>query len=127
MIIANGTIEVKLKTAGGIDPATGYPVASTGPVTQQVSGGTQQPAATPPAWGTPIPCQWSAVTKDNLGRTVSGNFTLASYSVLIEQDGTPFTAEQVRLKDTGGNAVGEFSVISAEPLDAVCETRILIR
>ena len=128
MIIANGTIEVKLKNAGGIDPVTGYPVASTGPVTQQASAGeTRQTETTPPVWGTPIPCQWSAVTKDNLGRTVSGNFTLASYSVLIEQDGTPFTAEQVRLKDTGGNAVGEFSVISAEPLDAVCETRILIR
>ena len=29
MIIPNGTIQVKRKTAGGIDPATGYPVAST--------------------------------------------------------------------------------------------------
>jgi len=124
MIIANGTIEAKVKTAGGIDPVTGFPVPSTGLASQQA----QEGAANPPAWGDPIPCQWHEVTHDNLGRTVSGNFILASYSVLIEQGASPFTAEQVRLKDAAGNTVSDrLSVISSEPLDAVCETRILLK
>jgi hypothetical protein len=57
MIIANGTIEAKTKPAGGVDPATGYPLPNTGE-----------------GWGEPVPCQWRAVSSDNLGRTVSGNF-----------------------------------------------------
>ena len=110
MIIANGTIEAKVKTPGGIDIATGYPKANT-----------------ETGWATPVPCQWHAVTRDNLGRTVSGNFTLASYSVLIEQPRTPFTAEQVRLKGPGGSVIGEFSVINTEELDAVRQTRIMLK
>ena len=112
MIISNGTIEAKIKTAGSVDPSTGFPVA-----------------ATEPSWGTPIPCQWQAVTRDNLGRTQAGNFILASYTVLIEQPGTePFTAEQVRLTDSRGNVLGDrLSVINTEELDAVCQTRITLK
>lgn len=111
MIIANGTIEAKTKTAGGINPATGFPAANTGE-----------------GWGTPVPCQWSAVTHDNLGRTAAGNFILASYSVLIEQGAEKFEDVQVRLKDADGNTVSDrLSVISSEPLDAVCERRILLK
>ena len=107
MIIANGTIEVKRKTAGGIDPETGFPIAPS-----QVS------------WDEPIDCQYSANKYDNLGRSNGEHFTVASYSVLIEE--RPFTAEQVRLKDRDGKVLGEFSVIQIEPLEAVCELRILI-
>lgn len=107
MIIANGTIELKQKTGGGIDPETGYPVRSS-----SVS------------WGDPIPCQYSANKYSNLGRVNGEHFTKAEYSVLIEEQ--PFNAEQLRLKNRAGEVIGEFSVIQVEPLEAVCELRILI-
>ena len=107
MIIQNGIIEVKRKTGGGIDPETGYP---------QKSGSV--------AWGDPIPCQYSANKRNNLGRVNGEHYTVAQYEILIEQQ--PFTSEQIRLKDLAGNVVGEFSVIQVEPLDAVCELRILV-
>ncbi len=107
MIIQNGTIEVKRKTGGGIDPETGYP---------------QKPETV--VWGDPIPCQYSANKYNQLGRVNGEHFTTAQYSVLIEEQ--QFTAEQVRLKDRAGNVVGEFSVISVEPLEAVSELRIMV-
>ena len=108
MIIENGTIELKQKTSGdGIDPTTGYP---------------QKPASV--GWGTPIPCQYMANKYNNLGRVNGEHFKTAEYSVLIDEQ--PFDAEQLRLKDCKGNVVGEFSIIQVEPLEAVCEIRILI-
>lgn len=107
MIIANGTIEIKNKVVGGINPETGFPNAPS-----QVS------------WSNPIECQYSANNHNNLGKANGEHFTVASYSVLIEEQ--PFSAEQVRLTDRTGVVLGEFSVISVEPLDAVCELRILI-
>lgn len=107
MIIANGTIELKRKTAGGIDPETGYPVK-----------------ATFVTWGDPIPCQYTANKYDNLGRVNGEHFKVAVYSVLIEEQ--PVDTEQLRLKDREGNVVGEFSIIQVEPLEAVCETKILV-
>lgn len=107
MIIQNGTIEIKQKAGGGINPDTGY---------------SQKPGFV--AWGCPIPCQYSANKRNNLGRVNSEHFTVAQYEILIEQQ--PFAAEQVRLKDLAGKSVGEFSVIQVEPLDAVCELRILV-
>ena len=106
MIIANGTIELKQKTGGGIDPETGYPV---------------KPSVT---WGDPIPCQYTANKYDNLGRANGEHFKVAEYSVLIEEQ--PVDTEQLRLKDRAGNVVGEFSIIQVEPLEAVCETKILV-
>jgi hypothetical protein len=107
MIIANGTIELKRKTAGGIDPETGYPVK-----------------ASSVTWGDPIPCQYTANKYDNLGRVNGEHFKVAEYSVLIEEQ--PLDTEQLRLKDRDGNVVGEFSIIQVEPLEAVCETKILV-
>ena len=108
MIIDHGTIELKQMTSGGgIVPSPGYP---------------QKPASVD--WGTPIPCQYMANKYNNLGRVNGEHFKTAEYSVLIEEQ--PFDAEQLRLKDRKGNVVGEFSIIQVEPLEAVCEIRILI-
>lgn len=107
MIIQNGTIEVKRKTGGGIDPETGYP---------------QKPGVV--GWGCPIPCQYSANKRNNLGRVNGEHFIVAQYEILIEQQ--PFAAEQVRLIDRAGCIIGEFSVMQVEPLDAVCELRIWV-
>ena len=108
MIIENGTIEVKGKSAGGIDADTGFPIPSNN-VT----------------WGEPIPCQWLANKYNNLGKSEGGNFTVAHYSILIESE-QEFTAEQIRLKDNYGNVLGEFSVIEVEQLQAMCQLRITV-
>nr|DAM65276.1 MAG TPA: hypothetical protein [Caudoviricetes sp.] len=110
MIIENGTIELKQKTTsgGGIDPNTGYPI---------------KPSSV--GWSAPIPCQYFANKYNNIGRVSGEHFKVAQYTVLIEAQ--PLGgAEQLRLKDRAGHTVGEFSIIQAEPLDAVCEIRILI-
>ena len=64
-------------------------------------------------------------TKYNQLSIIKGeHVTLASYEILIEAQ--PVTSEQLRLRDLSGNEVGTFSVIQAEPLEAVCEVRILV-
>ena len=108
MIIKNGTIEVKSKSAGGIDPETGFPIPS-----DRVT------------WGEPIPCQWLANKYNNLGKSEGGNFTVAHYSILIESE-QEFKSEQIRLRDNYGNVLGEFSVIEVEPLQAMCQIRITV-
>lgn len=106
MIIQNGTIEIKTKSGGGINPDTGFP---------------NKPESD---WSDPIPCQYSANKYNKLGRVNGEHFTVASYVVLIEEQ--PFDAGQVRLKTRSGKVLGEFSIMEVEPLDAVCELRILI-
>ena len=105
MIIANGTIEVKGKTGGGLNKK-GYP---------------QKSEAT---WGEPIPCQYIPNKHNKLGVVNGEHFTVAQYTVLIEEQ--EFNAEQIRLKDRTGKDLGEFSIMSVEPLEAVCEIRLLI-
>lgn len=108
MIIPNGTIEIKQKTCGGIDPETGYPRRSSDVV-----------------WGEPIPCQTLTNKYNSLALSKEGNPIIsASYAVLIDEH--PFEGEQVRLKDRQGKVIGEFSIIQIEPLEAVCEIRIWI-
>ena len=110
MIIQNGTIQAKVKFgSGGIDSSTGFPVK-------------RKEAA----YEAPIPCQYSANQNNQLGRVNGEHFTIAHYSILIEQPAQPFTAEQVRLCDMNGRILGEYSVMSIEPLDAVCELRITV-
>ena len=108
MIIPNGTIEVKRKTGGGIDPETGYAIRSSNVV-----------------WSDPIPCQAQANRYNALSFSKQGDpITLASYSVLLDEQ--PFEGEQLRLTDIQGKIIGEFSIIQIEPLEAVCEIRIWI-
>ena len=107
MIIQNGTIEVKAKTGGGIDSTTGHP---------------KKPTSS--SWGTPIACQYIPNSRDNLAVSTGQHYTKVSYTILIEEQ--TFAGEQIRLKDMNGNSLGEFSILSVEPLEAVCEIRLLI-
>jgi len=109
MIIQNGFISIKHKTAGGIDMETGYPIASTDV-----------------EWGDPVPCQYVNNSNNLLGRYDGEHFTVASYVIYIEQAEEPFAAEQIRLTDMDGNLVRDYSVMEIEPLDAVCEVRLLV-
>lgn len=106
MIIANGTIEPKQKSGGGIDPVSGHAIpASVG-------------------WGQPIDCQYSFSRFDWQAQKRGEPITQRSYSMLIEEQ--IFTAEQIRLRDRSGNIIGDFSVRSIEPLEAVCQLRIIV-
>lgn len=108
MIIENGTIEFKEKSAGGIDPETGYPQKSTS------------------AWGEPTPCQFTPINRNLLARHIGEPITQATYTVLVEEQPLP-DAEQLRLKDRTGKSLGEFSLIAPpEALEAVGEIKILI-
>ena len=106
MIIPNGHLAVKRKTASGIDPETGHPVRSSG---EYVGA---------------IPCQYAAVHYNALGTTHGEHFTPSAYTVLIDEQ--PFDGEQVRLTDRNGRRIGDFSVQRIEPLEAVCQIRLWI-
>lgn len=107
MIIQNGTIEFKAKTAGGIDPETGYPTAATA------------------GWSEPIPCQWLPKSSNLLARILGERFEQAAYEVLLEEQPLP-DSEQVRLTDANGESIGEFSLRSRpERLEAVGLIRLM--
>jgi hypothetical protein len=107
MIIPNGYIETKVKTGGGIDD-DGYPV---------------EPEAD---WGDPIPCQYTINNYSNKGKANGEAFTIASYSILVEQMPQSYDSEQIRLTSNSGKELGEFSVIDVEQLEAVSQIRITV-
>ncbi len=106
MIIANGSIETKIKTGGGINPETDYPT---------------NPSI---GWSNPISCQYQANNNSLKGRTNGEAFTIASYEILIDEQ--PYEAERLRLRDESGKELWEFSVLDIKPLSAVCHIRILV-
>lgn len=107
MIIQNGTIKFKTKSATGIDLETGYP---------------KKPTAD--SWGSLIPCQYAKNKYNNLGMVQGEHFNVAQYSILIEEQGVP--SEQIMLSDMSGNEIGKFSIMNHELLEAVCEIKILV-
>lgn len=109
MIIPNGTIEFITNVPGGLD-ANGYP---------------QKAAKT---YGPVVPCQYIANTRNTLGKSNGEAFIKASYQILIEwlDFKSEGKTELVRLKSRSGNEIGEYPVLNIEPLDAVCQVRILV-
>lgn len=108
MIIENGTIEVQRSNGGGIDATTGFPTAASA------------------SWGIPIPCQFSPVKVNRLAQSQGEPVIEKSFTILIEEQPQEFAAERVRLKTDTGRVVGEFSIISAEPLEAVGQVKITV-
>lgn len=106
MIIENGTIEVQRSNGGGIDATTGFPTAASA------------------SWGIPIPCQFVPIKYNALALRQNEPITERGYSILIDEQ--PFYADRVRLKDRCGRIVGEFSVVSIEPLEAVGQVKITV-
>ena len=50
--------------------------------------------------------------------------TQKSFSILIEEQ--EFQAEQIRLTDRSGKVIGDFPIKQIEPLEAVCQLRIIV-
>lgn len=110
MIIANGYIRFKLKTTPDvvIDPETGYP----------------KKQETLSAWGEPIECQYTANRYNALGRVLGEPRTERSYEILIEYQAVQ--SEQLQLQTLDGDIMGEFSIISSTPLEAVGQLKLLV-
>lgn len=105
MIIENGTLQVIARTGGG-----------------SVNG---NPVKVSESEGTPIPCNLKTITHDHKGQAVDGEFTQASYEVLIDSASCPqFTAERVVLTDNRSRRIGEFRVQDIQHLDCVNAIKI---
>lgn len=138
MIIRNGTLEVKRKTAGGIDATTGYAVASS-----------------EETWSGPMDCQYSATSFNQLARANGEHYTQAQYSILVEEhvfaeyvlggedetlivtadgslvsiqtaEGSDDVPVQVRLRGWKGELLGDFSIKQVIPLQAVCQVQLIV-
>jgi hypothetical protein len=109
MIITNGAILGKMKTGGGIDPKTKYPV---------------QPSE---IWDLPIPCQYKTSNSSSQqyfkGSTNDNHFIDASYTILIEEQ--PFEYEQIQIV-SGKKKIGEFSITKIEQLPHVGLIKITV-
>ena len=109
MIIPNGTIQFKWKTPGGIDPETGYPT---------------RPTDT--GWSKPIPCQDVPASANLLAKSNGERITKKNFTVLIDEQPLP-QSEQVRLTDSSGKSLGDYSLIAPpEPLEAVDQIKLAI-
>lgn len=86
MIIANGTIETKIKTGGGIDPDTDYPIA---------------PSV---SWATLSSANTEQINTATKARQTAKHLTIASYEILIDEQ--PYNAEMLRLRDISGKILG---------------------
>lgn len=107
MIIDNGYIRFIHSSGGGLDAATGHPIAAT------------------ERYGKQIPCQYYH-NSVNLQAKVNGeSVTRKGTTILIEETVEPHS-ERIQLCDRSGGEVGTFSVISIEPLEAVGQERITV-
>lgn len=102
----NGTLKYQTLTENGQVNEYGEPVAA------QVS------------WSDPVPCSIKTNSDTRKGRYEDGEFRMASFTVLIEyREG--FAAERVKLERLGED-LGEFQVISVEPLTTVGRIQIMV-
>lgn len=108
MIIQNGYIESVTPVGGGLDPETGHPVPSS------------------KEYGVLIPCQFYASRMNLQAKSNGEAVTTASWVILIESLWDFRDVRTVRIQDMDGRIIGEFPVISKEPLDAVCQLRITV-
>ena len=68
--------------------------------------------------GDRIPANIKTVTHNRRGKTIDGQWTVASYVVLIDIDAvSEFTARKVVLTDNRGKLIGEFDVQDCQHLD----------
>lgn len=76
-----------------------------------------------PSWSDDIPCSIKTNTDTRKGHYEDGEFRQASYTILIEF--AEFNAKRVKLSRLG-EELGEFRVLSVEPLSTVGRVQILV-
>lgn len=83
-----------------------------------------EPVAAQVSWSDPLPCSIKTNSDTRKGKYEDGEFRHASFTVLIEyREG--FAAERVKLERLGED-LGEFQVISVEPLTTVGRIQIIV-
>lgn len=109
MIIANGYIRYILTdTEGGIDKTTGYAKSSTTSLSSYV------------------PVQFNPLRFNYLSKENGEPVTKQGYAVFVEYASGAVQSERLHLYRADMTEVGEFSVISITPLDAVCQYKLTI-
>lgn len=102
---ANGTLEYRIAIEDGLNEY-GEPIDST------------------IVWSNPIKCSISVIRDTSNGKYEDGKFRQSSYNVLIEGV-KEVNFSTIRLTRRGEN-LGEFEVLSVEPLTSVGRTRIVV-
>lgn len=106
IVKTNGSVAFKIKSGGGINPITGFPTAAT------------------VSWRTAADCHY-VKNNENLQEKEQGEpIVQVNYTIYIAGNTTP--SEQLRLYDSGGNLLGEFSVISTEYIETKGVTQITV-
>lgn len=83
-----------------------------------------EPIAAQTAWGDPIPCSVRTSSDTRKGKYEDGEYRHSSFIVLIEwRDG--FSADRIRLERLGED-LGEYGVLSVEPLSTVGRIQIMV-
>lgn len=109
MIIQNGYIEYVAVNGGGLDSETGHPLAST------------------KEYGELTPCQFVPASRNLLAKSNGEPVTSESWNIYVEALCRHYEAgERLRLTDLCGKEIGEYSVIRAIPLVAVCQVVITV-
>lgn len=83
-----------------------------------------EPVAAQVSWSDPVPCSIKTNSDTRKGKYEDGEFRMASFTILIEcVDG--FNADRVKLERLGED-LGEYRVLSVEPLATVGRIQILV-
>lgn len=83
-----------------------------------------EPVAASVAWGDPIACSIKTNNDTRKGKYEDGEFRQASFTILIELVGG-FDADRVKLERLGED-LGEYRVLSVEPLATVGRIQIIV-
>lgn len=75
------------------------------------------------AWSAPIPCSIKTNSDTRKGKYEDGEFRQASFLILVEV--MPFPHVRVKL-ERHGEKLGEYRVLSSEPLTTVGRTQIMV-
>ncbi len=109
MIIPNGYIQYVLtENEGGIDANTGYAIENSSTLSQYV------------------PVQFNPLRFNYLSKENGEPVTKQGYAIFIEYSSGAVQSERIHLYRSDMTEVGEFSVISITPLDAVCQYKLTV-
>lgn len=100
----NGTLRYEILAGGGTDEF-GEPIEAQS------------------SWSDPLPCSIKTNNDNRRGKYEDGEFRQASFTILVEC--VPFPHNRVKLERLGEN-LGEYGVMSAEPLTSVGRTQIVV-
>ena len=76
-------------------------------------------------WSSPIPCSIKTNKDNKKGKYEDGEFRVASFVILLEEQGSGFLPERIKL-ERFGVPLGEYRVQATEPLTTVGRLEIQV-